>query len=279
MRNSAIIKRSIAICGLSLMTSCYVGQPTFTNATMGSTSGYVAKPEYNGENRSAIYVSGEFGNSNVSNPGSGYLSDSENTGKTTFGALNIHRAHANKNLNFYYGVGAQLGTFKFSDESFPLEEPGEFVSAGNKSFYAFQVKTGINYLVSRAFADFRIIGLDLGFITESGPYLDTLEALETENLQNDFNYDELEVFKKPSTFYLGLSSEVLFKINEKNSLGVNPFIAKSFLESNGKLEPNIYGLTLSYRYSDFTFSFLNEVNSQYGVDAYTCKLGLAFKLN
>jgi hypothetical protein len=213
----------------------------------------------------------------MSNPS--YLGNGEDTGKTTFGAVNVHRAHAQKNLNFYYGAGARFGTFNFSQESFPLEEPGQFISAGKKNFFALQAITGINYLLSKPYADFRILGLDLGYITEFGPYSDTLAALETESLQNNTYYDGVDVFKKTSVFYLGLGSEVLFKVNEKNSIGINPFLARSFLESKGGLEPNIYGFTVSYRHSDFTFSFLNEANSQYGVDVYTCKLGVNYKLN
>lgn len=277
MKNSLIFKGSITIFLLSLTTSCYSGKSIYTNATMGSTAGYVAKPEYNGENESALYVSGEFGKGNAGNNGS--LGGNDETGTKAFGTLNVHRAHAHKKFNFYYGLGGQFGTFKFSQKNFRLEESGMFISAGKKNFYALQFITGINYLVSRPYADFRILGLDFGYISEFGPYFDTLQQLESKNLESVLAYDEVEVFQKPSIFYLGLSSEILFKVNEKNSIGINPFAARSFLESKSGLNPNIYGVTFNYRYSDVTMSFFNELNSQYGVNTYTCKFGLAYRLN
>jgi len=265
-RNS--IKNGIAIGLLIVMQSCYTGKSVYTNATMGSTAGYIAKPIYNGENRSDIYVTGEFGNGNVSNN-----NGNEDSG-TRVAALNVHRAHARKNFNFYYGVGAELGSFKFWEEDFQLQGQEELISAGKKNFYSLQAKTGINYLVSRPYADFRILGLDLGFISEFGPYIDTLKELES----NVVDYDAVEVYIKESTFYLGLNSEIVFKLNENNSIGINPFLAKSFLETKNGLSPNLYGLALSYRYSDFTLSFFNEVNSQYSVDTYNCKIGLSYRL-
>lgn len=277
MKNLLNQNGALAIAVFGLVMSCTGGKSTYTNATMGSTASYIAKPVYRGENESAIYVSGEFGNGNASNNGN--LSNNDETGSKAFGALNVHRAHTHKNLNLYYGIGAQFGTFRFSKLAFPLEEPGSFISAGKKEFYAFQLRTGINYLVSKAYADFRILGLDLGYISEFGPYLETLKELESNDLESLLATDEVEIFRRPSAFYLGLSSEIIFKVNERNSIGINPFAAKSFLESKGGLNPNLYGLTLSYRYSDFTVSFLNEINSQYGVDMYTCKFGLTYRLN
>lgn len=270
-----ILVSAIASIALGIVfTSCDSGRSIFTNASMGSTNGYVAKPEYQGKKESALYVSGEFGNSNVSNRQNG-----TNRNPKYFGGLNLHRAHTAKNFNTYYGVGGQFGSFDFSRENFVNINSDINIPAGKQSYYAIHAKGGVNYLVSTPSIDFRVLGVDLGYIHEFGPYQETLKAIEAANAEFMGAIDDVDVFRKASSLYLGLNTEVLFKLNENNSIGVNPFVGNSFLESKKGLYPNVFGLNISYRYSDFTFSFLNEQTSQYHVSAFSCKLGISYKLN
>ena len=245
----------VSICG-----ACGVDR-IYTSGSYGALKSYKARPEYQGQNEYATYISAGIrnGKHRQSNP------DSDDR-KTIF-ALSAHRAHTTKHWNYYYGAGLNYGSYRFN------EGYSEFLeSDASSDFYALTAFGGINYTISRPKIDYRLLGFEFSYTHEGGAYQDDLSALRRITASNS----SILVFNKRNLPAFNLYSELLFKLNTENSLGIE-FYGGEVLVSDPELDrsASFAGYTLSYRHKQYTFSFIQEYGQ---ADIRSWSMGLSYKL-
>ena len=254
--------RNIFICIvgtilLSSVCSC-TSIRTYRNGTYGAVKSYTAIPEYYGENTSTTYVSGSFssGENRV---------DANGIDKTSIIALNAHRSHSFKYFNFYYGAGGRYGSYKFRTGLLEIIKAGE-----RESFFNIDAKAGVNFQKSWQNLDWRILGGELTYTYETGPYQDRLDELEGE-------LSTIQIYSQPSTLTYNVNTELIWKVNRKNAIGLG-FFYGSILNQHTEDSANSghYGIMGSYRYSQFTFSIIQTGTEQ--VKSGSVQFGLTYRL-
>ncbi|MBW1294232.1 hypothetical protein [Aquimarina litoralis] len=269
------IKVGILLIILQSLISCSATRPfkSFTNGSHGSVNSYTAKPIYNGENTSEIYASGTLDIARQEQ----FRQDDDD--RKTVASLDVYKSFSRKWLNFFYGANAAYGTFTFKDEELDLNSGQAIITLDEKlDFYNVGLKAGVNFKVSTSKFEFRPVGLKVMYTYEFGPYQDKLDEIDNIMLQ-DYN-----VLNKKSFFTILEESEVLYKINTNNSVGLGVFAGLNTIRDTGA---SIIGGMASYRYKRVIFSYLfqstfidtEEVEGQdrsIGINSH--KIGIAFQL-
>ena len=245
------------LVGFFMFSSC--GKRVYTSGTYGAIKSYTAKPEYRGENKTATYVSLDLarGRQDVTN---------DITDKKTLLSVRGHRSMTRKYFNFYYGLGATLGNYRFGG---PITTE---VDESSKAFYSLNTKSGINLNLPTKKMDWRIVGVELAYNYEFGPYQNTLD--EAKNNNED---PALLVFNKKSILSYNVSSEAVFKLKNDRALSLG-FYVGDILNKTGNLKgenSEFFGVFMTFRIKKFTFSLLSESAKE---DIGTSKFGLTYQL-
>lgn len=242
-----------------LLNSCGVKR-VYTSASYGSLKSYTEKLIYNGKKETATYVSGSL--SNIKHP-----QDNESDDSVIAGDFSIYRTTTDKGFNYYYGLGAGFGTYKFKSD---LTHSDNAINYFNKNeqlnFYNFKLKTGVNLTKTWKKIEYSIIGAEFMYVNEFGSYIDALNNLP--------EISEVVVVAKKSIFAFNFNSEITFKINKDNNIGFGVFLGNVLFLNKQKLqnENAVYsGFSLKYTHKNFTISLINEhsaslINStQFGI--------------
>ncbi|WP_298900387.1 hypothetical protein [uncultured Psychroserpens sp.] len=247
----------VAILGVFMLSSC--GKRVYTSGTYGAIKSYTAKPEFRGENDKGTYVSINLsrGSQEVTN---------NMTDKKALISIRGHKSITRKYFNFHYGLGGTFGNYKFGG---PIIDG---VNDDSKAFYSLNTKTGINLNLPTKRMDWRVIGVELVYNYEFGPYQNTLEKVK-----NSSEDPALLIFNKKSIFSYNFSSEAVFKLNNDRALGLGFYIG-DILNKTGNLKgenSEFIGVFMSFRFKKFTFIVLNESAKE---DIGTSKFGLTYQL-
>ena len=150
---------------LLICTSCSP-QRIYTSGSYGTLKSYTSKLPFEDEKKKATYVSAsaDFGKHPQEN-------DLFRDKKFVFSA-DVHQAVSGKHYNYYYGIGAGAGSYKFERG---LDDV--IATAEKQSFYSIRAKAGINYTYTRPKVDYRFIGLEVSYVNEFGPYQDKLKEI------------------------------------------------------------------------------------------------------
>ncbi len=240
-----------------LLTSC--GTRVYTSGTYGSIKSYTAKPEFRGENKKATYVSVDI------SKGKQRIDESITDSKTLV-SINAHRSITRKYFNFYYGLGGTIGNYKFDA---PINND---VNSDSKSFYSFNSKTGINLNLPTKKVDWRILGLELTYNYEFGPYQDILEQVKNNNED-----PSLLVFNEKSILAYNIGTEAVFKLNSGNAFSLGVYVGEILNRTADLKDRNTMfgGVLMSYKIKKFTVSFLREEGQE---DIASSKFGLTYEL-
>lgn len=230
----------------------------YRDGSTGTLKSYTAIPEYYGEDQKKTYVSGSYTTANAEQ--SPFPSDQK-----SIVSLKAHRAHNFKAFSYYYGVGGSLGSYKFKSDVLNLIEEGE-----TKSFFSLDTKIGGNIHKAWNAVDWRILGVELTYNLEGGPYQRKLDDLKDSS-------NSLRVYSNPSILAYNLSTEVIFKFDKQNTAGFGLFYG-SVLNSKEEFQPkaDFSGFMLNYRYSDYTLSVIYSTTGESNIEA--LKLGLTYIL-
>ena len=244
----------------------------YYNGSSGSIKTFIAKPEFDGQRKSAFYISGDYANATLEHsendmPNSSGIDDRKSL------SLNVHRAVTLKHLNYYYGLGGTYGRYKFNDLF--VNEMG---LDSDQGFYVLNLRAGINYLWSTPTVDFRFIGLDLTQGFEGGDYVNSLDQLRQWTAGQN-GVDKLNVYNQRSMFSGNLNSELTVKFNVRKALTAGMFLGTPlFVDSNNpELKGVFYGGFLSYRYQRFNFNIIEERSANVG-EIGSAKFGLSYCL-
>ncbi|PHS61934.1 MAG: hypothetical protein COB12_11290 [Flavobacterium sp.] len=253
-----------------LVVSCGVNK-VYTSASYGALKTYTEKPIYNGEKETAIYVSGSLRNTKYPQA----IGDFEEVNdKVIGGNLSVHRAITNKNFNYYYGLGASFGSYEFNSDlingSNTLEN---FINENDKlNYYNINLKAGVNLTKTWKRIEYSIIGLELLYVNEFGPYIDRLNSLAP------LVPSSVIIANEESIFAFNLNTEVTFRINKDNNIGVGIFAGSVLFNDKDKIKnetPLFSGGSLKYNYKDFTISVIGE-NSR--IDIVSMRFGITYKI-
>ncbi|MCD2257621.1 hypothetical protein [Psychroserpens luteolus] len=260
-KNEQLIKLKwyvvLQLIGFFMLSSC--GKRVYTSGTYGAIKSYTAKPEYRGENKSGTYVALDLarGSQDVTN---------NVTDKKVLISVRGHRSITRKYFNFYYGLSATLGHYKFGG---PITNE---VDEDSKAFYSLNTKSGINLNLPTKKMDWRIVGVELVYNYEFGPYQNTLDKAKNNNED-----PALLIFNKKSIFSYNVSTEAVFKLKNDRALGLGFYIG-DILNKTGNLKDEnseFIGVSMSFRVRRFTFSLLSESGKE---DIGTSKFGLTYQL-
>lgn len=224
---------------LTLVFSC-TSFVTYRNGSRGSLKSYTSIPEYQGENSTASYVSGNFSTGKNNE-------ESNEEDRISIFAINAHRSHSFKLFNFYYGAGARYGNYTFRTGFLDIVEAGD-----KKSFYNLDAKVGGNFQRSWKWFDWRILGAELTYTYETGSYQDRLDEL-------DRDLDIIVDYSQPSTVTFNLNTELVWKVNNKHAVGLG-FFYGSILNpiDEDSTNSDYSGIMGSYRYTNYTFSIIQS---------------------
>jgi len=254
----------------SVVISCGVNR-VYPSASYGALKTYTEKPIYNGEKEVATYISGSFRNTKYpQDVGVDEMVDDEVIG----GNLSIYRVITNKKFNYYYGLGTSFGSYNFNSELKNFNnDSGNLINENDKlNYYNVNLKTGINLTKTLEKFEYSIIGLELIYVNEFGPYMDKLESLVPQVRSDVLIADEKSIFA------FNLNTEITFRINNTNNLGAGIFFGSVLFNDKEKIEDEtalISGIILKYNYKDFTLSFISE-NSTRNISS--ARFGITYKL-
>ncbi|WP_378182913.1 hypothetical protein [Aquimarina sp. SS2-1] len=265
------IKVGILLGVIHSLISCSVNRPfkAYTAASNGSVNSYVAKPLYNGENTSEVYVSGTIDIARQEQ------FRQEEDDRKTVASLDVYKSFSRKWLNLFYGGSAAYGTFTFKGEELDTTTGLPIVDLDEKlDFYNVGLKAGANFKVSTSKFEFRPIGLKVIYNYEFGPYQDKLEEIE------DVTFQDYNVFNKKSFFTIIAESEVVHKINTNNSISLGVFLGLNTIRDT---DASIIGGMISYRYKRLVISYLiqstqvdTQENQSIGIRSH--KIGITYQL-
>lgn len=255
----------ILSCILILLTlnSCGVSR-VYPSGTYASIHNYVAKPEYHGENDAAFYLG-----ATVSTGQNKHFDGSGKDSKFLV-SLNAHRSITRKHINAYYGAGFGIGSYTFKSG---LQD---FISAGDReAFYGISARAGMNFTLPGDNWDLRLLGFNVRYIYEFGPYQNRLADLA------NILPEELDVLivNEKSMFAPYLNSEAVYKIDPDNALGLEVFYGSVVIDGKSRKTlgegTGFGGFSLGYRYTDFVLSISHESGQ---ADIGSTQLGMTFKL-
>lgn len=243
---------SLAACG---------SERVYTTASYASLKSYTAKQHYIDTKTTKTYVQGDisFGKHMQE---AGDFDDTK-----TIASINAHRTTTGNFYNFYYGLGASFGNYKFKEGFDSLIDDGE-----KQSFYNINLKTGANITYTRPKIDYRFLGLELTYHNEFGPYQDKLTELAYADNEN------LIIVNHKSMFSYHFYSEYAFKISHEEAITLGFYFGGLFKSEETKLYKNrneFSGFTFGLRLKQCTFSLLHE--SGYN-DIRSTKFGITYQL-
>lgn len=246
----------LSVCIVSMSFWSCSSIRSYRAGTTGSVKSYTAIPEYYGEKKVKTYASVNYSTGSIEQ--TNFDSD-----RKFILSLNSHRAHSDKYYGFYYGGGVSYGQYKFNSKIPSVIETGE-----SKSFFSLDTKVGGMLQKAWNSIDWRILGAEFTYNYEFGSYQDQLEDLEGE-------FSSIKVYNNPSILAYNVSSELVYKVNPNNAFGLGLFYG-AVIDSNERVEDkaDFGGLTMHYKYSDYTFSIVH--NSTANSEISTVKLGLTY---
>ena len=245
----------VCICG-----SCGVDR-IYTSGSYGALKSYRAKPAYHEQNDQATYISAAIKN------GKHRQTNPESDDKKTLFTLSAHRAVTKKHWNYYYGLDLSYGSYRFNEGYLDVVVPDS-----SSDFFGFTGFGGINYTLSRPKIDYRILGLEFSYTHEFGSYQDALSVLRNQTASDS----NVLVFNRRNLPAFNLYSELLFKLNRDNSLGIEFYGGEVFV-SDPQLDrsASFAGYALSYRHKQYTFSLIQEYGQ---ADIRSWNVGLSYRL-
>jgi len=126
-----IIKLSFFLLLISLV-SCGPHR-VYTTGSYGSLKTYTEKQHYVDKKTTQTYMSADV------SFGTHMQNDEAFNDTKTIVSINAHQNTTGRFYNYYYGLGASLGSYKFKEGYSDLIDRGE-----KKSFYSINLKTGAN---------------------------------------------------------------------------------------------------------------------------------------
>lgn len=254
------ITKLLSIAFLISLTSCS-SERVYTTASYGSLKSYTAKQHYVDSKTTKTYVQGDvsFGK---------HMQEAGNfdDNKTTV-SINGHRNTTGKFYNFYYGVGASFGIYKFNRGYGDLIDDGE-----KQNYYNINLKTGANIAYTRPKIDYRFLGLEFAYNNEFGSYQDKLSELV------DANDSNLIIVNQKSLLTYHLYSEYALKISDEDAITLGFYFGGllNLEETNMYNDKNGFsGFTIGLRLKRYTLSILYESGQN---EIRSTKLGLTYQL-
>lgn len=252
----------ILLLGAITFLICSCGsRRIYTTGSYGSLKSYTEKPKYSGQKESATYVSGDLSFGKHSQDG-GDFDDTK-----TIAALNVHRSTTGRFYNFYYGLGASYGTYKFKKGYEDL-----VVDQEKKSFYTINLKSGINYTYTRPKVDWRFIGIELAYLNEFGPYQDKLSELVSNNDGG------LIIVNEKSMFTFQFYSEYVFRLSDDSAFTLGFYFGDLINYKDTEMydgSTSFSGLTIGLTFNRCTVHTIFETGEG---DIKSTKIGLTYKL-
>lgn len=242
-----------------LFTSC--GRSIYTSAAYGSIKSYTPKQEYREQDTSAVYISGSI--SSGAHEPLGNIKD-----KKTIVSSKVHKSVTRKYYNLHYGIGASFGTYKFGSSFEDVISKNE-----KKAFYTVDAKMGINFNLPAKRVDWRLLGFELAYNYEFGPFQDKLKEIKE-------NTSAL-VINRQSIFSYNFNMEVVFKLPNFNALGFGLFLGDHIDGSNDEnslIDSSFLGASISFKTKKFTFSYLVEDHWGLNDNRSSHTFGLSYQL-
>lgn len=236
MKNLILIEVMILII---MFCSC---SPTrvYTTGSYGSLKSYTEKQHYVHAKTIETYASGDLSFGKHEQDGGDF-----NDTKTII-ALNIHKTTTGDFYNYYYGLGATFGTYKFKKGLTSFVNEGE-----TQKFYTVNLKLGINYTYTRPKVDWRFIGVELSYLNEFGPYQHKLSYLASNSIDN------VIVVNQKSMINYQFYSEYVFKTDSNSAFTIGLYVGDlmNFKGSNIYSDSTLYsGITLGLSFSTFSIN-------------------------
>lgn len=241
------------------LTSCGSNR-VYTTGSYASLKTYTEKQHYVDDKTTETYLTGDISFGKHMQEG-GLFDDTK-----IIASLSVHQTTTGRLYNYYYGLGASMGTYKFKQGYLDLIQSGE-----KQNFYNIFLKSGANITYSRPKIDYRFIGLEFAYLNEFGPYQDKLKEL----LKIDES--DLIIVNQNSLFTYHIYSEYAFKIskNEAFTLG---FYFGDIMNLEGEendRQANYSGFTLGLRIKDYTVHLMFESGQN---EIRSGKFGLTYRL-
>lgn len=254
------ISKLLGIVSMLSLASCG-SERVYTTASYGSLKSYTEKQHYVDSKTTETYIQGDvsFGKHMQE---AGKFDDTK-----TIASINAHRSTTGKFYNYYYGIGASLGTYKFNKGSGNLIDDGE-----KQSFYNINLKTGANIAYTRPKIDYRFLGLEFTYNNEFGSYQDKLSELI------EANDGSLIIVNQKSLLTYHLYSEYAFKISDEEAITLGFYFGgllnlKDTNVFNGKT--GFSGFNIGLRLQKYTFSILYESGQN---EIRSTKFGITYQL-
>lgn len=234
-------------------TSCGV-ERVYTSASYSHLKSHTEKPIYNGNKEVATYFNGSF-NNNI------HPQRDEHNDKANAASFSLYQVRADKFFNYYYGIGGSLGNYIFkspvSYQDYINFTEVELVKKDEKfNYYNINAKSGITFTKTWKKMHCNILGFELIYTNEFGPYIDKIN-----DLQKEENLDRIIIVDKKSIFAFNFNSEVIYRVNNDNNVGLGLFLGNVLFIDKEKTNNHggfYYGLIVKYNYKDFTLSFVTE---------------------
>ena len=233
----------------------------YTTGSYGSLKSYSEKQHYIDKKTTETYVSGDLSFGKHPQEAATF------NDKKTIAAVNVHRNTTARYYNFYYGLGAAFGTYKFTEEYQDLIKKDE-----RNRFVTVNLKTGINYTYTRPKVDWRFIGFELAYLNESGAYQDKLNKL---SLVVD---DDLYVANQKSMFTYQFYSEYVFKISDEEAFTIGFYggdLINRKVANKYDIDTGFNGFTFGLRLNNYTISSIFETGQG---EIKSTKVGITYKL-
>ncbi|UKM66248.1 hypothetical protein GSB9_02829 [Flavobacteriaceae bacterium GSB9] len=254
------MKTLIYIINVLLLMSCGE-ERVYTTGSYGTLKSFTEKQHYVDHKTSETYISGDL------SFGLHMQDDSSFDDTKTIASLHIHRNATGKFYNYYYGLGASLGAYRFKEGYKNLARKDK-----KASFYNVNFKSGINYTYTRPKIDYRFLGVEVAYNNEFGDYQKKIADLAK------VNDPELIVVNQKSFFTYHLFSEYVFKLSSEEALTVG-FYAGGLI---GIKETDMFdgdnafrGFTVGVRLKKHSLNFIYELGQN---EIRSAKLGLTYQL-
>ena len=258
-----VVRRNLnlLIIGVAILSLMSCGSPIYKSATYGSIKSYTPKQEYRGKDTSAVYVA-----ASISTGAHKPLEDVKD--RKTIISAQLHKSVTRKYFNLHYGLGASYGAYKFGSSFENSIKKNE-----RKTFYSVDAKIGMNINLPTKRVDWRLLGFELGYNYEFGPFQKKLKDIE--------NNTSALVANRKSIFSYNINTEVVFKLSNLDAFAFGLFFEDLLDKSDKKNvlhNTNYIGAVFSYKHKRFTFSYLAEDNWSIKSNATMHKFGLTYQL-
>jgi hypothetical protein len=181
-------------------------------ATSGNNFIYQPKPVYRDSAVTATYLS----QNTYLGPGYNWFRDIN-----VFTQLSSHRSHTFRYANLSYGTFGFVGNYSLAASR---KNPVLYPLTGNKLYYGYGIRTGINLNIPTSRIDFRFIGLEMIANRESGEYTRFRRSLAADPPERIFASPDQNLFAA------AITSEICIKGPEGSFGGVKLLAGRSFFE-------------------------------------------------